>query len=51
MIETSSEDDFKYEMRDVDIPIDSNVVLLIGNRTEKLTLFDAYRPHPSNEIR
>ena len=36
---------------DVNIPIDSNVLVFIGNKSESLEIFDLYRPQAGASIR
>ena len=38
-------------MINVEIPIDSNMMVFTGNNSEFLDIFDVYRPFPTAEIR
>ena len=50
IIEAESTDELKTDMATVDIPIDSNVLVFTGNKTEKLDIFDVYRPTADSNI-
>ena len=50
IIEAESTDKLNTDMATVDIPIDSNVLVFTGNKTEKLDIFDVYRPTADSNI-
>ena len=51
MVETESFDQLSSGLSNVDIPIDSNVLMFMGNKSEHLELYDVYRPQPFSDIR
>ena len=51
MIETNSVEEFSDDVEDVDIPIDSSVVLMIKREENIVDMFDVYRPHRSAPLK
>ena len=51
VVETESFDQLSSGLSNVDIPIDSNVLMFMGNKSEHLELYDVYRPQPFSDIR
>ena len=51
LIETDSLEQFKSDLEDVDIPIDSNMLVFTGNKSDYFEIFDIYRPYPQADIR
>ena len=50
IVETTSVDQFTVDMSDVDIPIDSNV-LVFSKVGDTIELFDVYKPDPGADLR
>ena len=50
-IETDTEDDFVNSIGGRDVPIDSNVLLYMGDVDSHLDIRDVYRPHPAADLR
>ena len=51
ILQSDSLNQFKTDMINVEIPIDSNMMVFTGNNSEFLDIFDVYRPFPTAEIR
>ena len=51
VVETGTLEQFKTDMADVNLPIDSNMLVFTGNTAEYFEIFDVYRPYPQADIR
>ena len=51
LTEVSSLPEFRELMAEIDIPIDTNVMVFSRNHSDIWDIFDVYRPSPSSKIK
>ena len=51
IVEAGSQEEFLTSLAGSDLPINSNVMIFSGNISERLDIWDVYRPQPSAEMR
>ena len=51
VVETESLEQFKIDMVNVDLPIDSNMMVFAGSKSEYIEVYDVYWPNPKAGLR